>query len=242
MAIDEALLAGVASGTSPPTFRLFTWKPPCLSLGFFQHPSNSVLMECRRRKIAVIRRPTGGLAVLHGWDLCYSVTAPLGINPLPPGLQQAVLRINLALRAGLKILGLPAEVALLKERKQEAIACVEATSLYEVVVDGKKIVGSAQLQKNGCLLQHGSLFLDLVPATFSAVFGQATGYKNFANKSICLQQVAGRAVTVAEAAAALQAGFAGELGIVLEQGLLSNIELREVERLCRDKYRDLTAG
>ncbi|HAP32223.1 MAG TPA: lipoate--protein ligase family protein, partial [Firmicutes bacterium] len=109
MAIDEALFTGVISGYSPPTLRFFTWEPACLSLGFRQQAGVRLLAACRRHQVEVVCRPTGGLAALHGEDLCYSVTTRLGEGPFPAALQQANLKINQALRAGLRLLGLPAE-------------------------------------------------------------------------------------------------------------------------------------
>lgn len=242
MAVDEALFSGVVSGVSPPTVRFFTWEPACLSLGFLQHPGSGLPDACRRHKVDMVRRPTGGLAVLHGQDLCYSVTARLGRGPLPAALQEAAFKINHALRAGLRLLGLPAEVTVAAEQAEPALACADAVSLSEVTIKGKKVIGSAQLFRNGCLLQHGSLTLDFDPAVLAAMLDLAReGIERLAGKATGLKQAIGREVSAAEATVALQEGFMTVLGISLEPGVLTPAEVVAAEKLSV-KYRSFTTA
>lgn len=239
MAIDEALLTGVVSGNSPPTVRFFTWAPSCLSLGFRQQAGSGLLAACRRHKADVIRRPTGGLAAWHGQDLCYSVTARLGQLPLPAALQQANLKISDALRAGLRLLGLPAQVTVAAEQTQSVQSCAAAVSLHEVTIDGKKVIGSSQLLSNGCLLQHGSLTLDFDPAALAALLGLTrAGAGRLAEKATGLRQAAGRVISAAEAAAALREGFTAGLGVTLEPGGLTPAEVVAAGKLAV-KYQSL---
>lgn len=242
MAIDEALLLGVASASSPPTFRLFAWQQECLSLGFTQQVDNSLLDGCRQQKVTVVRRPTGGAAVLHYRDLCYSVTARLGKEPLPRALQEANLKINYALQAGLQLLGLPAEISFLADGRRTAeLACAAAVSLYEVTVEGKKVLGSAQLQKEGCLLQHGSLALDFNPARLGVLLGRR-GNRELAASATGLRQVAGRDFNATEVGAALAAGFAQCMGVRLERAGLTEAEQQAAKMLSGSRYRDLAGG
>lgn len=242
MAVDEALFSGIISGTSLPTLRFFTWEPACLSLGFRQQPGVRLLAACRRHKVEVVRRPTGGLAALHGEDLCYSVTARLGEGPFPAALQQANLIINHALCAGLRLLGLPAEVTVASGYVYAGQACAGAVSLYELTVNGKKIIGSAQLFKSGFLLQHGSLALDFDPAVLVDVVGLAPeGADKLAEKATGLKQAAGRVISAPEAAAALREGFVTVLGFSLEPGGLTTAEGVAVKKLAV-KYRSLSSA
>src|SRR5690349_2496197 len=79
MAVDEALLEGVASGRSPATLRFYSWRPACLSLGYFQPFGIVDVSGCRARGVDVVRRPTGGRAILHDRELTYSLTLPASV-------------------------------------------------------------------------------------------------------------------------------------------------------------------
>src|SRR3989454_11069569 len=111
MAVDEVLLDGVAAGSGPPTLRFYTWTPACLSLGYFQ-PFSVVNVEgCRGLGVDVVRRPTGGRAILHDRELTYSVALPLSLLGLDGGGLPSYHRLSLALERGLKRLGAPVGVA-----------------------------------------------------------------------------------------------------------------------------------
>jgi lipoate-protein ligase A len=229
MTLDTVLLQHAANGQSPPTLRFFSWQPACLSLGYMQKADDDLLTRCRLLGLDVVKRPTGGLAVLHEKDLCYSVVAPLGIGPLPVRLQEANRKINSALQAGLRSLSIPAEVSVNIGSAGNVLACCEAASLYEVTVRGQKIIGSAQLQKNGWLLQHGSLTLDFKPERLAAVLLLSDRQINgIVKKAAGLYQITGRRIQSDVLAAALCTGFSRELGIVAEPAELTATEKRSV--------------
>src|ERR1700694_187645 len=111
MAVDEILLEGVAAGAAPPTLRFYEWMPPCLSLGYFQ-PFDVVDTDgCRRLGVGVIRRPTGGRAILHDRELTYSVALPASLLGHDGGVLPSYYRLSLALQDGLRRLGVPATLA-----------------------------------------------------------------------------------------------------------------------------------
>src|SRR3982074_669972 len=111
MAVDEVLLDGVAAGTTPPTLRFYEWMPPCLSLGYFQ-PFDVVDIDgCRALGIEVVRRPTGGRAILHDRELTYSVALPASLLGHDGGVLPTYYRLSLALQDGLCRLGVPATLA-----------------------------------------------------------------------------------------------------------------------------------
>lgn len=162
MAIDQALLEGVAAGAAP-AVRFYRWRPACLSFGRNQpalgqyDPVRVAALGCD-----VVRRPTGGLAVLHDAELTYAVVAPVGLLGGPRATYEA---INRALAAGLCALGVPA--ALAGGARRGAIAafagahpCFAAPAAGEVVVGARKLVGSAQRVERRTVLQHGSILLD----------------------------------------------------------------------------------
>ena len=165
MAHDVAILEAVAAGSSPPTLRLYGWSPPCLTLGRHQGIDAADLEFCRSNGIDVVRRPTGGRALLHHLEQTYSVVAPLGNGPLPKPLQQAYSTICRSLVAAMQSIGVRAEltggeVNLQLPGPRTTVPCFEAPAGGEVVVNGRKLVGSAMRAHDGVILQHGAILLD----------------------------------------------------------------------------------
>lgn len=165
MARDVAILDAVAAGESAPTLRLYGWDPPCLTLGKHQGTDVADLAFCRTEGIDVARRPTGGRALLHHLELTYAVVAPLGIGPLPSRLQEAYRLICSGLVDACLELGIPAEltggeVNLRLPDPTSAVPCFEAPAEGEVVVNGRKLIGSAMRAHAGSILQHGAILLD----------------------------------------------------------------------------------
>src|SRR5256885_6128451 len=111
MAVDEVLLDAVAAGEAPPTIRFYEWAPPCLSLGYFQ-PFDVVDVDgCRALGVEVVRRPTGGRAILHDRELTYSVALPASVLGHEGGVLPSYYRLSLALQDGLRRLGVAASLA-----------------------------------------------------------------------------------------------------------------------------------
>jgi lipoate-protein ligase A len=165
MARDVAMLDAVAAGEAEPSLRLYGWDPPCLSLGRHQGVEAADLKFCRAEGIDVVRRPTGGRALLHHLELTYAVVAPLGEGPLPRGLQEAYRLICGALVRAMRSLGVAAEltggeVNLELPGPRTTVPCFEAPAGGEVVVRGRKLIGSAMRAHAGAILQHGAIVLD----------------------------------------------------------------------------------
>jgi lipoate-protein ligase A len=165
MARDVAMLDSVIAGEVLPTLRLYGWSPACLSLGRHQGEDAADGEFCRRHGIDIVKRPTGGRAVLHHLELTYAVAVPLGRGPLPRPLQDAYRMVCSALVRGIRSLGVDAEltggeVNVSLPGPQTAVPCFEAPAGGEVVVAGRKLVGSAMRNRGGCILQHGAILLD----------------------------------------------------------------------------------
>jgi len=165
MARDVAILEAVSAGEVPPTLRLYGWNPPCLTLGRHQGVEAADFGFCAHEGIDVVRRPTGGRALLHHLELTYAVVAPLGAGPLPRPLQDAYRMICGALVRAMQSLGVEAEltgggVNLELPGPRTTIPCFEAPAGGEVVVRGRKLVGSAMRAHAGTILQHGAIVLD----------------------------------------------------------------------------------
>ena len=162
MAIDEGILRSMAHTVDPqPVLRFYGWNPATLSIGYTQSFHKEVdEAACKVEGIDIVRRPTGGRAVLHEYELTYSVIAPES-NPNVVGtVIQSYLKISQALLKGFQTLGIDADMVASGGKPQERSAmCFDAPSWYELAVDGRKLVGSAQVRKEGVLLQHGSILL-----------------------------------------------------------------------------------
>jgi len=165
MARDMAMLEAVAEGHARPALRLYGWDPPCLSLGRHQGVGAADLDFCQAEGIDVVRRPTGGRALLHHLEITYAVVAPVGVDPLPRGLQDAYRSICKALVRAMHALGVEAEltggeVNVHLPSPRSSVPCFEAPAGGEVVVRGRKLIGSALRAHAGSILQHGSILLD----------------------------------------------------------------------------------
>lgn len=162
MAVDEALMRAVAVGGLT-TLRFYRWAPGCLSFGRNQEAIGAYDGTlAASRGIDVVRRPTGGRAVYHDRELTYAVAAPADAWGT---LRTAYCRINRALAAGLRGLGVPAGCAgeapgAPRAPLPSARACFRDPLPGEVIAGGRKLIGSAQWRDGGAFLQHGSLLLE----------------------------------------------------------------------------------
>ena len=238
MAIDEALSLGRRAGTSPATLRFFAWDPPTVSLGFGQPIGRDVDMRaCRERGVGIVRRPTGGSAIYHDGperELTYSVVASSEDLGGIAGLLETYQWIGRALLSGLRSLGAPAEMVAVAGGEETTPAfCFARTGSYEIEVDGRKLVGSAQRRRGATFLQHGSVLLGVNEPRLRAIF-PTTG--DPLATLTTLEAALGHRPKFDDVAAALAAGFEREHGLELRPEGLSADEAATVERLVRDKY------
>jgi lipoate-protein ligase A len=256
MARDEAIAAIHAEGATPPTLRLYRWRPACLSLGRFQRADAIDRSACARAGVAVVRRPSGGRALLHDDELTYAVVARAD-HPLVVGgsIVESYRRISEALLAGLRRLGVDAELTPARkndERRmmndevpapadhrssflaQRSAACFDAPASYELTVGGRKLVGSSQTRRAGVLLQHGAIPLSPHAGRLAALL--ANPPDDLGHKMIALDQALGRAVGFDELAGAILSGFAGAWGVAFERGALTSQERAAEQRLREEKY------
>lgn len=156
MAADLALLDGVVAG-APPALRLYRWSPPALSLGRFQPDGDLNAAACSRWGVQVVRRPTGGRALLHGGDLTYAVAMPRPTGPAG-SVDALYRRVAGALLAGLARLGVDA--AIVRDGGPAGPACFAGGQGADLRVGERKLCGSAQLRRDGAVLQHGAVLLE----------------------------------------------------------------------------------
>jgi len=234
MAVDEAILEAYerADRKPAPTLRLYGWRPAALSLGRNQraegvHDARVLAAE----GIGLVRRPTGGDAVLHEFERTYAVVGALGVPPFSGGVIATYRIIAEALRRGLMRLGVAAISAEPRRAapRDGGASCFERVGAWEIVANGRKLVGSAQARRRGALLQHGSIPLRLDPSRLAEVLGVPVDGSRF----IDLERAQGGAVDPAALDAACVAGFEEAFGVRLIQGTLTESEaLRAAELRC----------
>lgn len=250
MAVDEAVLCAVTHGSVPPTLRIYGWTPPAVSFGYAQRIAREVdLDRCRALGIDVVRRPTGGRAVLHWNELTYSVVCPGSDPRLGGALLEAYRKISAGLVAGLAHLGAHARF---ESRRQPlpsprgetvTLPCFSTAAQYEVTLQGKKLIGSAQRRIGPMLLQHGSLLIgpehkrivDLLPCGHEDV--QVRFLRELDRGTTSLEEALGRPVSFDEVADAVRTGFREALGIDFVGASQTPAEEADTERLMAEKYR-----
>jgi lipoyl(octanoyl) transferase len=163
MAIDEALL-----NSKLPVLRFYQWKPAGLSLGYFQRLKEINIDFCKKNNIDIVRRLTGGNAVLHEHELTYSFI--ISEKRMPISIIESYKKISLGLLKGLKSLGLNGVMNEDVKKSEKSSVCFNDPSWYEILVNGKKIVGSAQKRVNGKILQHGAILTDINVEKYSNCF------------------------------------------------------------------------
>lgn len=219
MAMDEKLLAEAAKGSAVPVLRFYSWDPPAVSLGRFQDEASSVnASACRKHGIDIVRRITGGRAVLHRHELTYSVISPVNNDLFPNDVHGTYKALASGLLAGLARLGVPAEMvsrsgkfAGMVNGKSKEPACFSSPSWYEILVHGRKIVGSAQRRVGGAFLQHGSILIDYDPLLEAEVIPGG----GLQAAVTCIRQELGRVVGLDEAKFAFRSGFSEAFGITI---------------------------
>lgn len=250
MACDEALLMWHSEGKIGPTIRFYGWNPPTLSIGYFQTVEKEINLDAvRDQQLGFVRRPTGGRAVLHDMELTYSVIVSEAHPKMPQSVTEAYRVISQGILEGFKELGLDAYFAIpttsgeLEELKNpRSSVCFDAPSWYELVVEGRKVAGSAQTRQKGVILQHGSILLDIDEEKLFSLFK----YKNermkermkaaFKNKAVSINQLTNKQITIQQAKQAFKIGFQKGLEIELEPFILSEGQLNIIKSIEEEKY------
>jgi lipoate-protein ligase A len=244
MAVDESILEHIGRGDSLPTLRLYSWRPPCLSLGHAQPFADVDVHRLNERGWDVVRRPTGGRAILHTDELTYSVIAPIDEPRLAGSILESYNRLAGALLQAVNSLGLPVEMKEDLDAHHETPnpVCFEVPSAYEITVHGKKLIGSAQARRKEGVLQHGSLPLtgNLARITEALVFADKSARKDAAQRLLArattVESILGREVLWNDAAQAFVWAFEATLNLKLEEQPLSDNERGRADELVREKY------
>ncbi|RDI41175.1 lipoate--protein ligase family protein [Falsibacillus pallidus] len=250
MALDEALLDWHSEGKIPPTIRFYGWDPATLSVGYFQKVEKEINMDAvRENKLGFVRRPTGGRGVLHDQELTYSVIVSEEHPEMPKTVTEAYRVISEGILKGFHELGLEAYFAVPRTEDERSslknprsAVCFDAPSWYELVVEGRKVAGSAQTRQKGVILQHGSILLDLDEDLLFSLFKYPSErvkermQKAFKSKAVAINEISSRKVDLHMAKEAFKKGFEEGLNIELEPYTLTEDELSYVNQIAKERY------
>lgn len=250
MALDEALLEWHSKGEIGPVLRFYEWAPATLSIGYFQNVSKEIDMtQVEKHGLGFVRRPTGGRGVLHEHELTYSVIVTEDYPNMPETVTEAYRVISGGLLEGFRNLGLDAyfsipetEEQLQGLKKPQSAVCFDTPSWYELVVEGKKVAGSAQTRQKGVILQHGAILLSLDEEKLVSLFKFKSEEQKermrvgLSDKAVAIDRLTGRKVTASEGAEAFSKGFEKALNIKLEPYQLSEAQLQYVKEIEEQKY------
>jgi len=246
MAIDEAIMIAHREGLVPPTIRFYQWSPPAVSLGYFQDLQKEIDVDvCQDMGIDIVRRPTGGKAVLHDKELTYSFIIRENHPLVNNSILETYKKISGGMIRGLSYIGVTAELVPLREKSEihhsdfKSI-CFSVPSQYEVQVEGKKIIGSAQVRKREIVLQHGSLLIELEKDKLFSVFNFPSAqirerFKTGFNAT-SLEEILKRKINFSELSEILPRGFEKEFGVRLLEGKLTEQEEKISKELLKNKY------
>ena len=246
MACDEALCESVRAG-APPVVRFYEWEPAALSFGYSQQVEREVVISrVEQAGVGLVRRVTGGRGVFHADEMTYSVICRQDDPVAAGGITETYTRISRGLTAGLRSLGIDAELTRHVDptapvRAPEAtLPCFGSTARAEIVIAGRKLVGSAQHRMKDLMLQHGSIptgprHKDIV-GFLRAEERTIARFRQVLDASTISLSEAGWTGTTASLAEALAEGLAAELGIVFKNTGLTSGELARTEDLTQSKY------
>ncbi|MGA2193467.1 MAG: biotin/lipoate A/B protein ligase family protein [Nitrospirota bacterium] len=247
MALDEALLLSTEKGDFRPTIRFFSWDRPSLSIGSFQKTEELDISRMEGLGVPLVRRPTGGRAVLHDAELTYSITCRIPSDYFSSDLMGSYRKIGSCFIRGLKLLGVEAELVPVRKDPKKGPPqgknplCFSSPSWYEVLAGGKKLVGSAQRRLRGAFLQQGSLLIKLdidgllSLMAFNDDSGRKKAYEGLKSKMTALS-LHGPEIGLDELKGAIIQGLSVEMGADVLPGEPTPAEESLARQLMEEKY------
>lgn len=248
MALDESLLESIGLDGASPVLRLYSWNPGCISLGYAQPISDIDHPKREAFGWDIVRRPTGGRAVLHIDELTYSVIAQKDEPRVKGSIIESYRRLSMALLNALGKLGLDAqadkEYDLPEGSQKNAAVCFEVPSNYEITVEGKKLIGSAQARKHKAVLQHGSLplfgdiarILDIMP--FSSNESKQKARDKLIHHATTVESITGQKPPLNQAIEAFHQAFSETLNIQFDFTQPTEKEILRAYELEKEKYKN----
>ena len=251
MAVDEVLLENAGSPNRLPILRLYTWQPACLSIGYAQPISDVDLSALHANGWDLVRRPTGGRAILHADELTYAIIGSQNEPRLSGGVLESYRIISRALLSILHRIGIQAEASsnqdsTIPSRENQSIdpnpVCFEVPSNYEITFQGKKIIGSAQARRKEGILQHGSIPISgdltriISALNFPTSLDRKTATDRLILRASTLESLIGYSISWDILAAHTVEAFEQALNINFHSEELSNGEYKQADILIEKKY------
>ena len=235
MAIDEALLIN----SNVPILRVYGWNPAAVSVGYNQDIIKEInLGYCKKNNIEIVRRLTGGKAVFHDKEITYSFILPEKLNLLSNNINESYKEIANALLIALEKIGLKAEIKKVPEKIATPI-CFNSSNWYELLVNNKKISGSAQRRMEGKVLQHGPILIDFDYNKNNLIFNSNNLIDNIINlqkRITSLKDELNKIISYNEIAKAIKFGFKENFNFDIVDDSLTEEEIKLAEKLRKEKY------
>ncbi len=231
MAIDEALLYALSTNKAwdvSPVLRLYQWSEPTLSIGAFQS-----VEPFKELALPIVRRMTGGRAVLHQMELTYSVICNASSKVFSSGLLSAYASISEVLKLALSKAGLESKTSEARKKSEEKspTSCFNAPVKYELLVGERKLVGSAQRRFKDVFLQHGSVLFSLDSTLIDKTFG-----KGASDGMACVSEFSD--ITISEFSRLFLQEFEKNMTVTFTEDVLTPKESEVRELLIRKKYQN----
>ncbi len=229
MAADEALLVSACrGGPFEPVLRLYGWSSPAISVGYLQKAGPFL-----EASVPLVRRITGGRAILHDQELTYAVAAGEGSEIYDAGISGSYALVSRAIAAALREFGIGAEFARPASARsyRKSAACFASSARHEVMAGGRKVAAGAQRRVKGGVLIHGSIIFGLDRPLWDSVFGAGA-----AEKTACIDALSGGRVGRAAFGEVFVKKMALALGAVFAEKGLTDREKRTRARLMKERY------
>ncbi|MDL1956364.1 MAG: lipoate--protein ligase family protein [Candidatus Desulfofervidus auxilii] len=240
MAIDEAILIAHSKKENLPTLRVYGWKPPAFSIGYFQKVEEVLdLNKCKKKGILFVRRITGGKAIFHYQELTYSLTCFKDEINAFGSVKEGFKKICSFLLNAYKKLGLNPHFAIEIKlpASEKSLLCFTSYEDYDIIINGKKLGGNAQKRKKDLIFQHGSIPLQLeIDDFFSFLRYKPEGLEE---KVCSLEDVLGRKISFTEIENIIKTSFEETFSVRLVEGGLTFKEQELATKLREEKYKTL---
>jgi lipoate-protein ligase A len=237
MAIDEAIMEAHSQNMCPPTLRLYGFSPPAVSIGLNQKLSQEIIENITKNGFQIVRRPTGGRAVLHLDDLTYSFIGKTTDDPsgfLSTSITAAYKQICLGLQNAFALLNIQPEIGQTARSYRHIADCFQSTCGADLHVSGKKLVGSAQVKRKNVVLQHGSILLKQEQNTMSYLLKEQIPDPNYElqlERHANLFDLTNNKLHLSQLEKIIKVGFEQAFAVSFETQTLNKFELNNIERL-----------
>ena len=224
-----------------PTLRFYRWKPKAVSIGYNQDITEININYCKKNNINIVKRITGGKAVFHDNELTYSFIIPENAGLLPKDVTVSYKIIAQALVIALRKIGIKADIKKINEKIATSI-CFNSSNWYELMVNGKKISGSAQRRLNSKILQHGSILIDFDYKKNALLFNSKNPLDNINNlkrRITTIKNETNRKINIKELKNAVKYGLQTNFGLKCFDDKLNRDETALAKRLRKEKHINL---